>query len=325
MGFRTFKSWTKALIPALCLVGAPLVRAQQPSSQAYVAEGGEALTFAMGLWGDAFAARRQGFSLEVKVAGEDKAFHDLTEGKVQMAMLARDLTPQEQEAFKARWGYRPERVALAMDALVWVVNKDNPIKRLSMSQVEAIFCAERSLGWPQEINTWGEAGVREREWSDMPVKRYARTVDSSVMGLINLFMPPSPPRLPVPFVADAMAMTEAIAANPGGICTANLSEVFASLRAVPIAPNGSDVAVEPTPDSVSSGAYPFARFLYVYINKNPKAGVEPMLRDFLAYALSDEGQQYVKSAGQAPLNKDIMGLNLLKVTGQFSMDSKTLR
>lgn len=325
MGVQMMRTGCKAVLSVICLGVANLLPAQAPQVRPLVAEGGECLMYAMGLWGDVYKAKAPGFSLDVRVEGEAKAMSDLTAGSAQMALLARDASPEEIAAFSSKWGYPPTRVAVAMDALVWVVNKDNPVKKLSLPQIEAIFCAERSLGWPREILTWGEAGVKGAAWTDRPVNRYSRTMDSSVMGLILMFMPPTPPKQPTPFVSDAMAMTEALAADPNGICTANMVEVFASLKAVPIVPPGSDTAVEPTPDTVSSGAYPYSRFLYVYVNKNAKKGLEPALKGFLAFALSQEGQQLVKAAGQAPLARDIWALNYLKVTDRFDIDSNTLR
>jgi len=269
--------------------------------------------YAMGLWGDVYKAKVSGFNLDVRVEGEAKAMQDLTGGSAQMALLARDATPEEVKAFRARWGYPPIRVAVAMDALVWVVHKDNPIKKLTLPMIEAIFCSGRSLGWPADIRTWGDAGVKSADWSGQAITRYGRSSDSSVMGLIHMFMPPTPLKQPLPTMPDAMAMTEALASDPSGICMANLVEVFASLKAVPVVPPGADAAIEPTPDTVSSGAYPYARFLYVYVNKDPKEGLEPTLKGFLAFALSEEGQQLVKAAGQAPLGRDSLALNLKKV------------
>jgi len=316
----------RAVLSVMCLGIASLLPAQAPSQpKPLVAEGGECLMYAMGLWGDVYKTKVPAFSLDVRVEGEAKAMEDLSSGAAQMALLARDATPQEISAFKAKWGYPPTRVAVAMDALVWVVNKDNPIKKITMPMAEAIFCTERSLGWPKDIQTWGDAGVKASGWADRPISRYTRPLESSVMGLIIMFMPPSPLKLPMPFMSDAMAMTETLAADPNGICTANMVEVFASLKAVPVVPMGSDTPIEATPDTVSSGAYPYSRFLYVYVNKSAKGGLEPTLKSFLAFALSNEGQQLVKAAGQAPLAKDIWALNVLKVTDRFDIDSNTLR
>jgi phosphate transport system substrate-binding protein len=301
----------KVLLSAICFGAVSLLSAQTPP---LVAEGGECLMYAMSLWGDVYKTKSPGFSLDVRVEGETKAMRDLTDGTAQMALLARDATADEMKAFKDKWGYPPIRVAVAMDALVWVVNKDNPIKKLTLPMIEAIFCTDRSLGWPQDIQTWAGAGVRTPGWAGRPITRYGRPSDSSVTGLIHMFMPPTPYTPSLTVVPDAMAMTEALAADPTGIGTANLVEVFASLKAVAIVPPGSDTAIDPTPDTVSSGAYPYSRFLYVYVNKNPKVGMEPTLKGFLTFALSQEGQQLVKAAGQAPLGKDSWALNSIKIT-----------
>ena len=90
-------------------------------------------------------------------------------------------------------------------------------------------------------------------------------------------------------------------------------------------PPGTDHPVQPTPDSVASGAYPYSRCLYLYVNKHPKKGLEPRLKAFLTFALSPEGQKLVRAAGQAPLSKDVNNLNLFKVTDTLSIDANTIR
>lgn len=314
-GGQMMRTRCKVIISAICLGMASLLPAQEPPRvQPLVAEGGECLMYAMSLWGDVYKTKVPAFSLDVRVDGEAKAMRDLTEGNIQMALLARDASAEEVATFKSKWGYPPTRVAVAMDALVWVVNKDNPLKKLSLPMIEAMYCTERTLGGDKDIRTWGDAGVKASTWAERPITRYGRSADSSVTGLIQMFMPPTPGKPHVAIVPDAMAMTEALASDPSGICTANLVEVFASLKAVPIVPTGSDTAIEPTPDTVSSGAYPYSRFLYVYVNKNAKLGLEETLKGFLTFALSPEGQQLVKAAGQAPLGQDVWALNYVKVT-----------
>lgn len=307
------------------LEAVPPLLADAPGARTLQAEGGECLLFAMELWKDVFRAKVDGFSLNVMVDGEAKAMQDLTDGSIQMALLARDASQREVRDFTRKWGYPPTRVAVAKDALVWVVHKDNPVKGLRIEEINAIFAPARPMGWPKDILTWGDAGVTVAGWVDKPIVRYVRTMDSSVMGLIAQFFPPSPIRMPVTSVPDAMAMTEALAADPAGICTANLVEVFASIRAIPMIPPGSSEAILPTPDTVASGAYPYSRFLYAYINKDPRKGLEPRLKGFLAFILSPEGQLLVKAAGQAPLSEDIAALNLYKVTDSLNAPWSDLR
>jgi len=76
---------------------------------------------------------------------------------------------------------------------------------------------------------------------------------------------------------------------------------------------------------VASGEYPLCRFLYTYINKDPKKGMAPVVKGFLTFALSPMGQGIVKQCGQVPLQPDVHALNLLKVTDRFDADQNALR
>ncbi len=50
-----------------------------------------------------------------------------------------------------------------------------------------------------------------------------------------------------------------------------------------------------------SGKYPLSRYLYVYINKDPKKPIDPLTREFLKFVLSKEGQEIVVKDGFLPL------------------------
>lgn len=308
----------------LILVGS-ILSAQAVADRPMVAEGGECLIYAMSLWEEAYKVKNSGFSMNLRVSGEDKAMQDLAEGSIQMALLARDAMPDELSAFRTKWGYMPTRVAVAMDALVMLVNKNNPLKAIRIEEADAIYSVNRPMGWPKDILTWGDLGVHDPSWTDRAIVRYGRTRDSSVFGLILMYFPGMIPRMPIRLLPDGMAVAEALASDSDGICPANLVEEFASTRALPMCPTGSKVAVAPTPDSVSSGTYPYSRCLYVYINKHPRTGVAQSVKEFLVFALSSEGQQLVKAAGQAPLSKDVNALSMLKVTGAFNIAPSAIR
>ncbi|WP_425280004.1 PstS family phosphate ABC transporter substrate-binding protein [Holophaga foetida] len=309
----------------LMILGVGL-RAQAPVGKTLVATGGECLMYAVSLWGDAYKSKDPSFSMEVRVSGEDKGLEDLTEGSVQMAMIARDAVPDELAAFREKWGYLPTRIAVAMDALVVAVNRENPVKGIRIEQIDAIMTTNRGMGWPKDILTWADLGVVDPRWAQRKIVRYGRSLDSSVFGLIAHFFPHQmETRMPITILPDGMAMAEALASDPDGFCMANLVEDFSSLRTLPVYPSGTDYPVQPTPDSVSSGAYPYSRCLYLYVNKHPKKGLEPRLKAFLEFALSPEGQKLVKAAGQAPLSRDIQYLNQFKVTDGLHTDAKGIR
>jgi len=314
------RDWLRVVV-FLLLSGAGRLQSAQAPIQV---EGGECLFMSLQLLAEVYRAKEPGFAMDVRVDAEAKAVQDLTGGMVQMAMVARDLTSAEVAGFQAKWGYPPTRIAVALDALVIVVHKDNPVKSMRVEETNAVFTEDRGLGWPKDILTWGDAKITDPAWANEPIRIFTRARDSSVKNLIIQFLYPSYHLRPAMVVPDAMAMTEAIAANRNGICCANMVDVFDSLKAIGIQPTGGK-AVYPTPENVSSGAYPWSRFLYVYVNKHPRTGLPPEIRKFLAFVLSAEGQRLVQAVGQAPLPKDINALNVLKVMDTFDADPAALR
>lgn len=89
----------------------------------------------------------------------------------------------------------------------------------------------------------------------------------------------------------------------------------ADVRAVPISHEGD--CYEASGENAISGDYPIARFLYIYVNKNPNTDLEPLRGEFIRYVYSKEGQNAVVRAGFFPLVKtladqDLKSFGLLK-------------
>jgi phosphate transport system substrate-binding protein len=71
--------------------------------------------------------------------------------------------------------------------------------------------------------------------------------------------------------------------------------------------------VEATPENAINGSYPLARFLYVYVNKEPGKELDPITREFLAMVLSRRGQEVVVKDGYIPLPAPVAVRELAKV------------
>ena len=71
------------------------------------------------------------------------------------------------------------------------------------------------------------------------------------------------------------------------------------VRAIPIAEEG-DACVEPTTESISSGEYPIARDLYIYVNKE-EAASNPAVTAYIDFYMSDEGLASVNQVGYVDL------------------------
>ena len=86
------------------------------------------------------------------------------------------------------------------------------------------------------------------------------------------------------------------------------------MKAVALSKDGANFH-DDSPESVLSGKYPLARFLLVYVNKAPGKPLDPLVREFLTYALSKEGQENVVKDGYIPIPAKVVQEELAKLGG----------
>ncbi|UCG19345.1 MAG: substrate-binding domain-containing protein, partial [Thiotrichales bacterium] len=98
------------------------------------------------LWAEEFKRAYPNVNIQIQAAGSSTAPPALTEGTANIGPMSREMKSKEIEAFEAKYGYKPTGIAVAIDALAVYVHKDNPIKGLTMSQVDAIFSSTRKCG-----------------------------------------------------------------------------------------------------------------------------------------------------------------------------------
>jgi phosphate transport system substrate-binding protein len=88
------------------------------------------------------------------------------------------------------------------------------------------------------------------------------------------------------------------------------------VRIVPLAERAGKPFVEPSAETVMNGVYPLSRPLYLYVNEEPGTKFDPLLREFLRFANSLQGQQAVVSAKAYPLTPAMVARNLTLLDGE---------
>ena len=73
------------------------------------------------------------------------------------------------------------------------------------------------------------------------------------------------------------------------------------VKALALANKDGETAYEPTYENVLENKYPLGRLLYVYVAKEPNKPLPPVIKEFLTYVLSKEGQEIVVKDGYLPL------------------------
>src|SRR4029079_947540 len=88
---------------------------------------------------------------------------------------------EEIDAFEKKYGYKPTALKVAVDGLAVWVNKDNPVKGLTMQQLDGIFSKTHSCP-SKKVDTWGQAGVGDGAWGKQPISLYGRNSASGTYG-----------------------------------------------------------------------------------------------------------------------------------------------
>ncbi|MCV6588489.1 MAG: phosphate ABC transporter substrate-binding protein PstS family protein [Marinobacterium sp.] len=263
--------------------------------------GSDTLANLMTLWAEEFKRAYPNVNIQIQAAGSSTAPPALTEGTANLGPMSRKMKDKEIEAFEKKFGYKPTPVAVAIDALAVYVHKDNPIKGLTIPQVDAIFSSTRKCGEKGDIKTWGEAGV-EGGLAAKSVQLFGR---NSVSGTYGYFkkkgLCKGDFKNNVNEQPGSASVVQSVSTSLNGIGYSGIGYKTSSVRAVPLAKKPGKPYVEATAENSLNGKYPLARSLYVYVNKKPGQPLAPLDREFLKMVMSKIGQEVVVKDGYIPL------------------------
>jgi phosphate transport system substrate-binding protein len=273
--------------------------------------GSDTLANLMTMWAEEYKRQYPNVNIQIQAAGSSTAPPALTEGTSNIGPMSRKMKDEEIGAFEKKFGYKPTAIPVAIDALAVFVHKDNPIKGLSMQQVDAIFSSNRTCGAAGSIDNWGQAGLTGA-WATRELQLFGR---NSVSGTYGYFkehaLCKGDFKSSVNEQPGSASVVQSVSTTINAIGYSGMGYVTASVRAVPLAKTGSEF-IEPTPENAISGAYPLARYLYVYVNKAPNKPLQPLEKEFVKMVLSITGQEVVIKDGFIPLPKKAVD-NALKL------------
>jgi len=263
--------------------------------------GSDTLANLMTLWAEEFKRMYPNVNVQIQAAGSSTAPPALTEGTSNFGPMSRTMKDKEIEAFEKKYGYKPTAVAVAIDALAVFANKDNPIKGLSIPQVDAIFSSTRKCGGAEDITTWGQAGV-EGSLADKTIQLFGR---NSVSGTYGYFKSKAlckgDFRNNVNEQPGSASVVQSVSTSLNGLGYSGIGYKTSSVRALPLAKKDGEAFVEASPENAVNGTYPLSRFLWVYVNKKPGQDLTPMDAEFLKMVMAKVGQEVVVKDGYIPL------------------------
>ncbi len=263
-------------------------------------QGSDTLNNLMSLWAEEFNEFYPNVNIQIEGAGSSTAPTALAEGTANFGPMSRQMRESEIESFENAHGYPPTLVRTAIDTIAVFVNRDNPIEGLSIPQVDAIFSETRRCGHDEDITNWGQVGL-DGDWESRDFTLYSRNAVSGTYGYFREHaLCDGDFKDAINEQPGSASVVQGVTESLNGIGYSGIGYNTSGVRAIKLGEEDGEL-YEPNAENAISGDYPLARFLYVYVNKDPNEELPPIEREFLRLVLSAEGQDVVVRDGFIPL------------------------
>lgn len=228
-----------------------------------------------------FMAQNPGIALSISGGGSGNGIKALVDSLAQIAMSSREIKSSEKEQAAAK-GVTPVQFAIAIDAIVPVINPANPVKNLTLDELRGIYTGS--------INNWKQLGGE-----DTRIVVISRDTSSGTYetweGMVMKGERVAPSAL---LQASNGAVVQAVSKNKNAIGYIGIGYLDKSTKSVQV--NGKTAS----PETALSREWPLSRELYLYTNGQPAADIKA----FIDYMLDPQrGQKDVLAVGFVPLSK----------------------
>jgi phosphate transport system substrate-binding protein len=275
--------------------------------------GSDTLANLMTLWTEEFKHIYPNVNIQVQAAGSSTAPPALTEGTSNLGPMSREMKGGEIEAFEKKYGYKPTAIRVAIDALAVYTHADNPLDKLTIAQVDAIFSSTRKCGGEKDITTWGQLGIKG-ELENQAIQLYGR---NSVSGTYGFFKESAlckgDYKNTVNEQPGSASVVQSVSTSLNSIGYSGIGYKTSGVKTIPLAKKEGVEFVPPDEEHAINGTYPLARFLYIYVNKAPNKALPPLEREFLKMVLSKTGQNIVVKDGYIALPAKVAEEELQKL------------
>ncbi|MDP2918879.1 MAG: PstS family phosphate ABC transporter substrate-binding protein [Dehalococcoidia bacterium] len=247
------------------------------------------------IWAEAFMKANPGVNISVSGPGSGAGIAALINGTTDICQSSRVIKSTEIDQAKAK-GVNPYEIKIAGDALAVVVNPSNPVNELTIAQLSAIYT--------NQITNWKEVGG-----NDAPIVVLSRDTNSGTHVFFKEHvvqmdgLPTKNTKLEygnkVLFLPSTEGGVTETARNVNAIFYPGLAYVNPTVKVLAIKKTADSPGVKASVEASLNGTYAVSRPLLFYTNGAPTG----IIKAFIDYCLSAEGQKKVTEVGYVPLSK----------------------
>jgi phosphate transport system substrate-binding protein len=255
-------------------------------------KGSDTIVNLIQVWAENFVQSHPNSNISVTGGGSGTGFASLINKTCDIAMSSREIEKKESVLAKQN-NVNPMGFKVGLDGLVVIVNKNNPVNKLTLAELKDIFMAK--------ITNWKEVGGHDKKIVILSRESNSGThmffkervirnndINSDDEFSIHSLM-----------MSSSQAIYDEVLQNPNALGYVGMGFVNNKIKTLSISTNEKNKFIAPTIERVIDGSYPISRPLYLYTDGNPSGIVEV----FIDYTLSDEGQKIVVDTDFVPIKK----------------------
>ena len=275
--------------------------------------GSDTLVYIMSFWAVEFRRMYPQVKFSLEAAGSATAPPAMSTGMANLGPMSRRMKEGEIAAFVGKYGYKPTEIRIGMDTLAVYVNGDNPVKGMTLAQVDALFSSTRKCQAAQDLTHWGQLGLTG-DWAQREIQLFGRNRSSGTRAFFaEHALCKGEYKKSLKEMTTSVDVVSKVGWHAGAIGYSGIGYRKTSVRVVPLAKGSGMPYVEATHATAVSGDYPLTRYLYVYVNKDPAEPLPPTEREFMRMVLSETGQRIVENDGFMPLTPEMVKEELAKL------------
>lgn len=243
-------------------------------------------------WAEKYMEKNPGDFIAVTGGGSGTGLSSLISGTCDIAMSSRNIKEKEVALAKQK-GVNSQEIKVALDGLAVVVNPANPVNKLTLEQLAAIFTGK--------VSSWKELGGKDEK-----IVVLSREVNSGTHVYFKEHVlrkgNPDGKEEFAPgalLLSSSQAIADEVAGNPAAIGYYGMGYISAKQKAVAVAPDAKSEYVEPKIENVLNGRYPICRPLFLYTN----GSAQGLVKKFIDFVLSKEGQDIVLATDFVPIKE----------------------
>lgn len=265
------------------------------------------VTNLMRLWIAGFSKIYPQVHFQVDIGGSGQGGPRLTAGTADFAFISREMMGRELAPYVEKLGRKPMDLEVSggslnvkafTDAVVFIVNKTNPLDHISFDQLDAIYSATHNRGIRAPITTWGQLGLTG-DWADKPIRTWGVEIPNGYDVFVNMrVLANGQWKDGIQSQPTVIPLSDMVGADKYAISYTGLAwDSNPNTKVLSLSIHNGGPYISPNFQTVALQAYPLSRVIYMFFNQSPDHPLNSLLLEFFRYILSQQGQQQIVKDG----------------------------